>query len=45
MLNRHARGELRAVGELTQREFELPEYLMRNERIVVPRQRLLEEVG
>jgi DNA-binding response OmpR family regulator len=37
-----ARGE-RAV-ELTQREFELLEYLMRNERIVVPRQRLLEEV-
>ena len=26
------------------REFELLEYLMRNERIVVPRQRLLEEV-
>ena len=37
-----ARGE-RPV-ELTQREFELLEYLMRNERIVVPRQRLLEEV-
>jgi two-component system, OmpR family, response regulator MprA len=36
------RGD-RAV-ELTQREFELLEYLMRNERIVVPRQRLLEEV-
>ena len=32
------------VVELTQREFELLEYLMRNERIVVPRQRLLEEV-
>ncbi|HET6509253.1 MAG TPA: response regulator transcription factor [Baekduia sp.] len=30
--------------ELTQREFELLEYLMRNERIVVPRQRLLEDV-
>jgi two-component system response regulator MprA len=30
--------------ELTQREFELLEFLMRNERIVVPRQRLLEEV-
>jgi DNA-binding response OmpR family regulator len=30
--------------ELTQREFELLEYLLRNERIVVPRQRLLEEV-
>jgi DNA-binding response OmpR family regulator len=37
-----SRGE-RAI-ELTQREFELLEYLMRNERIVVPRQRLLEEV-
>src|SRR3954468_23267927 len=37
-----ARGG-RAI-ELTQREFELLEYLMRNERIVVPRQRLLEEV-
>ncbi|MGZ4269400.1 MAG: response regulator transcription factor [Solirubrobacteraceae bacterium] len=37
-----ARGD-RAV-DLTQREFELLEYLMRNERIVVPRQRLLEEV-
>jgi DNA-binding response OmpR family regulator len=36
------RGE-RSV-DLTQREFELLEYLMRNERIVVPRQRLLEEV-
>ncbi|MDX6724698.1 MAG: two-component system, OmpR family, response regulator MprA, partial [Solirubrobacteraceae bacterium] len=36
------RGE-RAI-ELTQREFELLEYLMRNERIVIPRQRLLEEV-
>jgi DNA-binding response OmpR family regulator len=30
--------------DLTQREFELLEFLMRNERIVVPRQRLLEEV-
>ncbi|MGE4427329.1 MAG: response regulator transcription factor [Solirubrobacteraceae bacterium] len=30
--------------ELTQREFELLEYLMRNEKLVVPRQRLLEEV-
>jgi DNA-binding response OmpR family regulator len=30
--------------DLTQREFELLEYLMRNERIVVPRQRLLEDV-
>ena len=36
------RGE--RVVELTQREFELLEYLMRNERIVVPRQRLLEDV-
>ncbi|HEX5924277.1 MAG TPA: response regulator transcription factor [Baekduia sp.] len=36
------RGE--RVIELTQREFELLEYLMRNERIVVPRQRLLEDV-
>ena len=36
------RGE-RAI-ELTQREFELLEYLMRNERIVVARQRLLEDV-
>jgi two-component system response regulator MprA len=32
------------VVDLTQREFELLEYLMRNERIVVPRQRLLEDV-
>jgi DNA-binding response OmpR family regulator len=30
--------------ELTQREFELLEYLMRNERIVISRQRLLDEV-
>ena len=30
--------------ELTQREFELLEYLIRNERIVIARQRLLEEV-
>ncbi len=30
--------------DLTQREFELLEYLMRNEKLVVPRQRLLEEV-
>jgi len=37
------RREDRTV-ELTQREFELLEYLMRNERIVIPRQRLLEEV-
>ncbi len=37
-----ARGG-RAI-DLTQREFELLEYLMRNERIVVSRQRLLDEV-
>jgi two-component system, OmpR family, response regulator MprA len=37
-----SRGE-RTV-ELTQREFELLEYLMRNERIVISRQRLLDEV-
>jgi two-component system, OmpR family, response regulator MprA len=37
-----ARGE-RSM-ELTQREFELLEYLMRNERIVISRQRLLDEV-
>jgi two-component system, OmpR family, response regulator MprA len=36
------RGE-RSI-ELTQREFELLEFLMRNERIVVSRQRLLDEV-
>lgn len=36
------RGE-RAL-DLTQREFELLEYLMRNERIVISRQRLLDEV-
>jgi DNA-binding response OmpR family regulator len=36
------RGERRV--ELTQREFELLEYLMRNERIVISRQRLLDEV-
>ncbi len=34
---------VRAV-ELTQREFELLEYMMRNERIVISRQRLLDEV-
>jgi DNA-binding response OmpR family regulator len=32
------------VLELTNREFELLEYLMRNERLVVSRERLLEEV-
>src|SRR5947199_4912665 len=37
------RRDQRAI-DLTQREFELLEYLMRNERIVVPRQRLLEAV-
>jgi DNA-binding response OmpR family regulator len=36
------RGE-RSI-ELTQREFELLEYLLRNERIVISRQRLLDEV-
>lgn len=36
------RGERRI--ELTQREFELLEYLMRNERLVVSRQKLLDEV-
>src|SRR5205809_2245807 len=36
------RGE-RAI-ELTNREFELLEYLMRNERLVISRERLLEEV-
>jgi len=36
------RGE--RLVELTQREFELLEYLMRNERIVISRQRLLDEV-
>jgi DNA-binding response OmpR family regulator len=35
--------EDRAI-ELTQREFELLEYMMRNERIVISRQRLLDEV-
>ena len=37
-----ARGD--RLVELTQREFELLEYLMRNERIVISRQRLLDEV-
>ncbi len=36
------RGERQV--ELTQREFELLEYMMRNERIVISRQRLLDEV-
>jgi two-component system response regulator MprA len=37
-----ARGDRRI--ELTNREFELLEYLMRNERLVISRERLLEEV-
>jgi two-component system response regulator MprA len=37
-----ARGD-RAI-DLTQREFELLEYLMRNERLVISRQRLLDDV-
>ncbi|MGH2963578.1 MAG: response regulator transcription factor, partial [Solirubrobacterales bacterium] len=37
-----ARAERRI--ELTNREFELLEYLMRNERLVISRERLLEEV-
>ena len=43
---RHPRGARAASAtiELTQREFELLEYLMRNERIVISRQRLLDEV-
>ena len=36
------RGDRRI--DLTQREFELLEYLMRNERLVISRQRLLDEV-
>ena len=36
------RGERQV--ELTQREFELLEYLMRNERLVISRQKLLDEV-
>ncbi len=36
------RGERRL--DLTAREFELLEYLMRNERLVVSRQQLLEDV-
>jgi DNA-binding response OmpR family regulator len=36
------RGDRRM--ELTQREFELLEYLMRNERLVISRQKLLDEV-
>jgi DNA-binding response OmpR family regulator len=37
-----SRGERKF--DLTQREFELLEYLMRNERLVISRQRLLDEV-
>ena len=37
-----SRGDRRI--ELTQREFELLEYLMRNERLVISRQKLLDEV-
>ena len=36
------RGERRV--DLTQREFELLEYLMRNQRVVISRQLLLEDV-
>ena len=36
------RGE--RVLDLTNREFELLEFLMRNERLVISRERLLEEV-
>ena len=45
-LNAEQHQVLRAerVIDLTQREFELLEYLMRNERIVISRQRLLDEV-
>ena len=45
-LNADTHEVLRAerVIDLTQREFELLEYLMRNERIVISRQRLLDEV-
>jgi two-component system, OmpR family, response regulator MprA len=46
MLNPDTHEVVRAKRaiDLTQREFELLEYLMRNERIVVSRQRLLDEV-
>jgi two-component system response regulator MprA len=45
-LNPDAREALRGERELelTSREFELLEYFMRNERLVVSRQRLLDEV-
>jgi DNA-binding response OmpR family regulator len=46
LLNPDTHEVLRAERrvELTQREFELLEYLMRNERLVISRQRLLDEV-
>lgn len=46
LLNPDTREVLRGERqiELTNREFELLEYLMRNERLVVSRQRLLDEV-
>jgi DNA-binding response OmpR family regulator len=40
----HEVGRADRAIDLTQREFELLEYLMRNERIVISRQRLLDEV-
>ena len=40
----HEVARAKRAIDLTQREFELLEYLMRNERIVVSRQRLLDEV-
>ncbi len=40
----HEVGRAGRAVELTQREFELLEYMMRNERIVISRQRLLDEV-
>ncbi|HUN79784.1 MAG TPA: response regulator transcription factor [Solirubrobacteraceae bacterium] len=46
MLNADTHEVTRAARtiDLTQREFELLEYMMRNERIVISRQRLLDEV-
>ena len=38
------RERVRIKVDLTQREFELLEYLMRNERLVISRQKLLDEV-
>jgi two-component system response regulator MprA len=40
----HEVGRNGRAIDLTQREFELLEYMMRNERIVISRQRLLDEV-